>query len=71
MRILDKCLSSSTCTTREALMLPVCPKLAKINIPIEVKEEDRLNIKNSTLLLDRNGYKEKDIFKEHLMSHIW
>lgn len=71
MHTLDNHLSQSTCYTMEAIMMPVWSKSIKINISMETREKDSLNIKDSTLLIDMNGYKEKDIFKEHLMLNIW
>ncbi|MBI6875153.1 hypothetical protein [Clostridium aciditolerans] len=71
MHILDNHLSPSTRTIMENIMLSEWSKSAKINIPIETKEKDELNIKASTARIDMNVYKEKDIFKEHLMSNIW
>lgn len=71
MHVLDNHLSLLTCTIMENVMLSAWSKSVKINIPIEAKEKDELNTKGSTVLIDTNAYKEKDIFKEHLMLNIW
>ena len=71
MNILDNTLSPLKCIILDEFILPVCPKSFRINIPIGVKEEDRLNVKSLLGFSSGIDYNEKDIFKEHLISHIW
>lgn len=71
MHISDNPLSSSMGTVLVNVLLPVRSKSEKTNIFIEAKERDILNIKWSTVTLDMSEYKEKDIFKEHLMLNVW